>query len=231
MKTNERLAAIISGITLIIMAVAAGVAYGAVYTKLVVPADPQTTFQNILSQRGLFSLGLLGWLVTIIADIIVSWSFYQYLKPVHGPLAQLGAWFRLSYVAFLGFAVANLVVVQQLAYRYQDQVAASASESIAQVARLLMFFEYLWSFGLIIFGCHLVLVGVVAFKSIHIPKLLSALLLVAGASYMLIHGLGTFAPELATTTKVLSGVLALPMTIGELGFGIWLLIKGGKIKQ
>ena len=87
----------------------------------------------------------------------------------------------------------------------------------------------IWSIGLIIFGGHLMIVGYLTFRSENIPKLISILLLIASLAYITIHVCYTFLPQLNAFTSVLEAVLTFPMVLGELGFGIWLLFKGGKV--
>lgn len=72
------------------------------------------------------------------------------------------------------------------------------------------------------------IVGYVAFKSDNIPKVISILLLLASIGYIVIHLGKTFFPQYGGVISILNLVFTVPMIIGELGFGIWLLFKGGK---
>lgn len=60
-----------------------------------------------------------------------------------------------------------------------------------------------------------------------IHKILWLLALIAGISYSLVSTLKLleFEPEF---TENLEMILALPMTVGELGLAIWMVAKGGK---
>jgi hypothetical protein len=60
-----------------------------------------------------------------------------------------------------------------------------------------------------------------------IPKTLSYITLIAGASYVATSLLKIEHPN-SEMTNTLIMILALPMTLGELGLAVWLLIKGGK---
>ena len=60
-----------------------------------------------------------------------------------------------------------------------------------------------------------------------IPKILWYITLVAGISYVVTSFLKVLNPD-SEMVKTLIMILALPMTIGELGLAIWLWIKGGK---
>jgi hypothetical protein len=92
-------------------------------------------------------------------------------------------------------------------------------------------FETIWTLGLIVFGLHLLVVGILMKVHRSIPKLFWILTLIAGISYIVVHIIKTMFPQLSEFTETLNNVLALPMVLGELGLAIWLIIKGGKPKS
>lgn len=94
----ERKAAVTTGITLIIMALAAFFSYTYIHGKLVVPGDASTTFNQITASYGLFKAEILGWVIILISDVVVSWGLYVFLKPIHQNLSLLGACLRLTYL-------------------------------------------------------------------------------------------------------------------------------------
>ncbi|WP_166786804.1 DUF4386 domain-containing protein [Jeotgalibacillus salarius] len=213
-------AAVYSGVSLLIMTLAAFFAQGYVHSSLVVEGGPSATLANIQSSQLLFRLEILGWVIIIVTDLIVSWGFYQFLKPFHSGYALLAGGLRLIYTAILTIAVVNLISADQAV------TAVSASQ---QVMNSIMSFETIWSLGLIVFGVHLTAVGAVALKTAKIPKVISTMLIMAGISYSLIHFMYNFIPEIAQFTGILELALMAPMFIGELSFGIWLLVKGRKL--
>lgn len=89
-------------------------------------------------------------------------------------------------------------------------------------------FENIWIFGLIVFGIHLILVGIISLKTKTIPKIIAIMVLIAGISYTVVNGLLSAGSNFTTLGTTLENVLMVPMTIGELGYGIWLLVKGRK---
>ncbi|WP_277585125.1 DUF4386 domain-containing protein [Psychrobacillus antarcticus] len=218
-----RKAAIISGISLIIMAIVAGFSYGYAHSSLVVPGDISTTYQNIASSILLFKAEIVGWVVILILDVIVAWSFYIFLKPVNQELALLASWLRLTYAAILGIAILNLVFVLLL-----SNDASLANQLQADITLYLEAFEVIWSVGLIVFGLHLLVVGWIAFQSSSIPKIISSLLVIAAIGYMVIHLGKTLLIE-QNIIATMELIFNIPMIAGELGFGLWLLFKGGKV--
>ncbi|OKP99052.1 DUF4386 domain-containing protein [Paenibacillus sp. P46E] len=214
------------GISLLVMAVAAAFSYGYVHGSLVVEGDPAATFGNLQASPLLFRAEILGWVLILACDIAAAWALYTVLQPVQHALSLLGAWLRLSYTAVLGVAVSSLVVVSLLTdSRSQALIGFTPQELQAEMMLFLHAFEAVWSIGLILFGGHLLTVGLLAFQSGNIPKIISVLLLLAGAGYILLHLSSTLVPEYEEFIKVVKWVFMLPMTAGELGLGLWLLFR------
>ncbi len=186
-------------------------------------------FNNIRSSITLFGAGIFGWLILLICDIVVSWALYIFLRPINKSLSLLGVWLRLTYAAILGIAILNLVFVFLLV---RSTEYFSLLNTRGQIQGLLMLyleaFHFIWSIGLIIFGLHLLVVSYVAFNSDDIPKDLSILLFLVSVGYIIIHLFSAFIPQYDGIVKVLEIVFTVPMIVGELGFGLWLLFRGRK---
>ena len=218
-QNMQQKGAFFSGVALLVMTLAAFIAHGYVHSSLVVAGDAATTLKNILASPFLFRLEVLGWLIIIITDLIVSWGFYVFLKPFQPGYALLAGWLRLLYTAVLAIAVSHLVIANGI-------VQTSAADLAHHVMASITAFEAIWSFGLMIFGLHLIAVGLIALGTRKIPKVISILLVLAGISYSFIHFMYGFIPQMERFTGILELILMIPMFIGELGFGIWLLLKG-----
>lgn len=233
MRTNhnqnnmQKKSAIITGVALLIMTIAAFFAQGFVHSSLVASGEAITTLKNIQSNRLLFDLEIMGWMIIIITDLVVTWGFYIFLKPFHQAYALLGGWFRLLYTAILSIAVSHLIIASRIVR--ESLFSGEINVMAMQVMGSITAFEAIWSFGLIIFGLHLIIVGIVAMKTDQIPKFISILLVLGGFSYSLIHGMYGFIPQLDNVTSLLEMILMVPMFVGEIGFGIWLLVKGRKL--
>lgn len=228
----QRKSALTAGISLIIMALVAFFSYGFVHGSLVVQGDASATFNNIMSSNMLFKAEILGWVIILILDIVVAWAFYIFLEPINKSLSLLGAWLRLTYATILGMAILNLIFALLLSSKSTDYLTSFKIDQL-QALTMLFFeaFESIWSIGLILFGGHLLIVGYIAFKSDSIPKVISILLLLASIGYIVIHLCKTFLPQYDVAISILNIVFTVPMIAGELGFGIWLLLRGGKVRK
>ncbi|MHA6531657.1 DUF4386 domain-containing protein [Paenibacillus sp. BAC0078] len=223
----QRKSALTAGISLLIMTLASFFSYGFVHGSLVVQGDAGATYNNIMSSTNLFKGEILGWVIIMIADILVAWAFYVFLQPLNKSLSLLGAWLRLTYTAILGIAILDLIFVLLLSTHSEYLSSFTVEQTQALMMLFLEAFESIWSVGLVVFGGHLLIVGYVAIKSDSIPKIIGILLLLASIGYMVIHLCKIFLPQYDGLISIINVVFIVPMIAGELGFGIWLLFRGG----
>ena len=165
-------AAIIAGISLIIMAILAPIANFAILKGLVVPDDAAKTFNNIMASEGLFRTAICFFLIVAILDIIVAWALYIFLKPVSKSLSLLTAWFRIIYASFLGIVVIYLINALQFLNGAGYLSAFEANQLQIQMMLSLKSFTLGWEFALIIFGFHLLLLGYLIFRAGYMRKVL-----------------------------------------------------------
>ena len=225
-RTNQtplRTAALIAGIGLLIMVIAAPFAELFVYPKLVIPGNAAETAKNIMASKALFSSAILGYLIAFICDVLVAWGLYILLKPVHENLSLLTAWFRLIYTLIALVALLNLVTVLQI-LNTADSLIVAQPEFQAQIMDSLNAFRSQWYFGLLFFGIHLGLLGYLVIRSNYIPRLLGVLLVIAGLGYLLT----TLKPFLFPDVNL---GFAEYTYYGELIFMLWLLIKGSRLQE
>ena len=227
-NNSSRQAALIAGISILIMAIAAIFAFGHVYEGMVVPADASATAENILNSGSVFRLGIFTWLIILICDILAAWGLYVFFRAANENFSLLTAWFRVVYAAVLGIALYNFVMVLQLLEGDTMLSIFESEEVFAQALVYLQGFEGTWSMGLILFGIHLLLLGWLAFRSGFLPKWISVLLLLAGLGYVVVHTGKMLFPGGEEVISILNMVFMVPMIAGEVGMGIWLLVKGGR---
>lgn len=221
MNKKEKTAGLIAGVSLIIMAIAAGFSYGFVQTQLV-SESVEITRQNIIDNKSMFLAGIAGWIVIFSTDLIVSGALYIFFKTTTKRIALLTASVRIIYTMVLGYAIYQLIGIIPLL-----QKAGSAFEVSAQFAA----FNTIWSAGLIIFGFHLLGLGYLSKESHRFPKLLSYLVLFAGVCYVLVHGVKQFALLSPNAISSAESILALPMALGELLIAVWMIYIGLKRAQ
>jgi len=223
---SQRQAAIVAGIALLLMTVAAIFATGILSDKLIVPEDAAATVENLRISEIQFRAGIFSWLIILICDILAAWGLYIFFRPVNRDLSLLTAWFRLIYVAIFGTAIANLIIVLLLVTG-KTQLALMASEQLQALVMLFKnAFDSVWSFGLIVFGIHILLLGYLAYKSGYVPKVFGVLMIISFLGYIVIHLGNLLLPEFENVKLIIEWIFVLPMIVGELGLGVWLLIQG-----
>lgn len=212
----NKTAARLTGISLILMALISFFAYGYAHSSLIVTGDAEATLSNLSASKGLFTGEIIGWGFIWLTDLIVTWGLCTYFKPIKKNLSMIAAGFRLVYTVMLGIGILSLISASGMI------AGGNSADLMAKIDQ----FDQIWSLGLIIFGIHLFLTGLLALKRVGLPKLISYLVLIAGVSYALVHALYNFAPSMTDFTQTLEMILMLPMFVGELSLAVWLLIKG-----
>jgi hypothetical protein len=226
MTTREptlRQAALIAGVGLLLMAAMSPFAEFHVYPKIVQGGADQTA-QNIAANQGLFIAGILSYLFNFVLDVPVAWALYVLLKPVSVSVSLLTAWFRLVYTAIAVVALLNLVTALRLVTTPEYAAALSPTQLHALMMASLRAFRDGWGIALMFFGVHLVMLGVLVYRSTHVPKVLGVLLVIAGLGYVTFH----LGPYILPKTDL--GFLFVTF-FGEMFFMLWLLIRGWKIPQ
>lgn len=226
---SHRKAAKVAGFAILTMAILAGFAYGYVLKSLVVPENANTTVNNIIASETLFRAAIFSFLLVLICDVLTAWALFIFLKQVNQSLSLLAAWLRLVYTAILGTAILNFVIVLFLVSGADYLKAFEVGQVNAQVLLFLNAFNGIWSIGLIVFGCHLIVLGYLAFKSGYIPKIFGILLIIASLCYIVSNSASLLLSDYERYKGTVESILSVPMIIGELGFGLWLLFKGGKM--
>lgn len=213
---------LVAGISLVIMAIVAGFAYGYIFQNIYVPFEQSITLLNLKQFSFLFRLFIFLFLIVLILDIIVAWALYYFFKEDNEPLSLLTAYLRLVYAGLLGISFLSLIHVLQL----REQSPNDASLIMIQLNTFLG----MWSLGLIVFACHLLVLGYLIFTSGYIPKFIGALAIFAGLAYLSTNTANLLLPDYYLYKTKVEMILGLPMALGELVFAFWLIAKGEKSK-
>ncbi len=222
MQIKEKKQGIIAGISLVIMAIAAGFAYGYAHINLVADS-PEITLQNLIANKSLFFAELLGWSLIFITDLIVAIALYFYFRSTSKQISKITAFIRIIYALILGIAVFQLfqlIPVLTVANPLSDK------PNVTETTYHLQLFEKLWSVGLIIFGLHLIGLGYLSLKSKSVPNLLGFLLYFGGICYTFLHGSRQLSLFEVQTSNTIENILALPMALAEILLAFFLIYSG-----
>lgn len=206
-----RIHAVLTGVSLIIMGVVAGY-----YIGYCLPLFYNTTGTELVNQLTGYKKVLLGLVVTIILDFLVSYTLYKFFVPTDKNLSKVSSIIRLIYSII--FSIAAYFLFENL---------APQSLTDFQIQQNFYWFQTVWVFGLSLFGIHIILLGVLSKKHGGVPKWLWITTLIAGFSYTIVSILKLIYPG-SSEVEVIEMILALPMAVGELSLAFWLLLKGGR---
>lgn len=215
---SVRASSVIAGVGLAAMAVLAPLAVFGVLGVLVTEGDAARTASDILASEGTFRAGIASLVAVVLLDVIVASALFGVFAPVNRTLSTLAAWFRLAYSAVFLVAISELVGAVNL---LGDADSAAPEVQVEALSRIGAFTD-IWDTGLILFACHLLLIGYLAFRSGYIARVFGVLLVIAGLGY-LVDGFGAV---LLADYSISVGMVAF---VGEVALIFWLLIRGRRV--
>ncbi|MCC1492048.1 DUF4386 domain-containing protein [Cognatishimia sp. F0-27] len=206
------------------IAIAGGFSIAYVPSQIVVAGDATATVSNITSRTGLYHAGIAGDLVVMVFELFAVAMLYAMFRDVSRTLSLAAALARLSMVSVMSAMLFFHAGAELLAQ--SDSVMQSFTmEQRADVAGLFLEMHragvWIWQ---VFFTLHLVLLGSLVVKSGRFPAVLGYGLML-GASGYLLDSLYAFAfPETVWLGWLRAGLLAV-VTVSEIGFALWLLIR------
>lgn len=213
----KRNMALMIGASLLLMAMVAAF-FVPIISGMFVLGNPALTALNVTTHFGKYIAGVIGWIVILVLDVLVSLGVYKYYKKERPKMAITSGLLRFVYSAFLGVAIVQLlkVTVSTPAIAIYNHISA---------------FNSIWSWGLIVFGLHLIFLGILynnegGKKWLNI--VIKTLLIAAGIGYIIVHVGMLIAPNPVAFAALIEPIFLIPMILGEIFFAIWLLVKGGK---
>lgn len=180
---SRRRPALVAAIGLLSMAILAPFAQFGVLASLIVPTDPAATTGNIASSLGLFFAAIAAFLTVAILDVAVAWGMYVLLRSVNRRAALAVALLRVIYAVAFAYAVLSLVGAAQLV-NGASVASLQSGQLQAQVSTSIAAFQTGWDLALVAFGLHLAGLGWLVYRSLDFPRLLGALVVLAGAGYL-----------------------------------------------
>jgi hypothetical protein len=220
-KTKAGFVARLTGGSIVLMAVLAMVTFGMLHEALFpLSVTEEVALDHMHSHKLL--LTIVGWTLICVLDFVVSWGVYELLKGKNRRMAILSGGLRLVYTVFLCLATSRLVVL----FNVIKNETLLQVDVVEMIERIGLEFNGIWQLGLIVFGAHLVVTGIAFMKRFVRMKILFVVLIIGGIGYGITSGLFLLGLRATSLYSVVNGIMMLPMIVGELGLGIWLLAKG-----
>ena len=227
-EASPRFKARIAGVLYLVIIVAALFAEVFVRGRLIVSGDAAATATNILAHESIYRLGGAADLIAFACDVAVALIFFELFKPVSGTLSMLAAFFRLMHVSIVGISTvyhfAPLVLLGDA--RFLSTFSTNQSQALALVSLRLHALGY--NIALVFFGFHCLLIGYLIWRSAFMPRVLGALMAIAGSCYLTNSFANFLSPAVAGH---LFPWILLPGALAEWGLTAWLLVVGLNVQR
>lgn len=173
-----------AGLSLLAMAILAGVASLGMLEKI---SSADSQLHALREHESLARFAVLAFMVVAVLDVLVAWALQIVTQVEHADLARLAATFRYLYAAVLAVATGALLMAVN-----SVEGSGAAAESLA--TDMFTLFQNVWDAGLLLFGCHLITLGIIFVWAVRLPGWLGWLLILAGAGYLADTLIASIAP-------------------------------------
>ena len=213
-----------AGMLYLAIAVCGAFSIGYVPMQIVVEGNPAASVENLFANIGIFKLGVLADSAVIIFELAISVLLYELFRKTGPKTAMIALVSRLGMIVVM--AVILLLWIMPLAL-----LSGPSTVADADFLPLVQFSFDAHTYGVYVwqlfFGVHLLALGSLVLRSPIVPRIFGWGLFIGAFGY-LVQGLAalTFVDS-AVLNIVVIGLLVI-VTISEIGFGFWLLIRGGR---
>jgi hypothetical protein len=199
--------------------------FGEVFVRgrLIVSGDPTATAERILGSESLWRFSGAAELFYLLCAVVLAAIFLSLLRPVGRDLAMLMAFFNLVGIAVE--AVGRLQLVSALnTLRSMETLSAFEPRQVHALAYLsLQAHGRGFSIALLFFGGFCLTIGSLIWRSGYLPRLIGALMVLAGLGYLLDGFALVLSPAFHRLVFPFS---LLPAFVAEVSLALWLLVKG-----
>jgi hypothetical protein len=196
-------------------------AEGMVRRSLVVSGDAVATARAILENETLWRLGLASHLLYLVPALAVNVIVSGLFRSTDPTLARLALVFGVTAVTVEAVALVYLYVPLALIENGATLAALEDAPGLIYLATRL--FATGFGFSLLLFSGFCVLIGVLILRSRLLPRVIGAMMIVAGICYVV----NTLALVVSPGFwKLVNPTILLPILLAELSLALWLLLKG-----
>jgi hypothetical protein len=186
-RTYARLAGV-----LLLGAIVIAIGSGAILSRIAGEGTFAQTAARIGASERLYRLALTSVVIVTLGSTLLAFALYATLKPFNGLLAQLGMIFSLA-DSFLALVVRMCGFVRLHLYLSHTATGSIGAEPLSDLVRTIA--GATENLGGISFGIGSCLFFYLFFKSKYIPRIISALGLVASASWAVLYCANLVFPE------------------------------------
>ena len=221
-QTNwDPVAARTAGALYLAIALCGGFSIGYVPMQIVA-ADPAMSAANLLANQGLFKLGVLADSAVILFELAITAILYHMFRHVGPKMATVALFARAGMITVMGINLLLWVMPYILLTTAADPKSTYALVQFCFDAHAMGVF--VWQ---LFFGAHLLALGWLILKSDVVPHLLGRGLFIGAFGYLVQGVVELTFTDIALLDYSIIALLVL-VSISEISFGFWLLIRGGR---
>ena len=213
----------VTGLFYAIIAVAGFFAILYVPSQLFTPGDGAASLAAIAREWCLFRAGVAGDVAVMLAELGATTMLYFMFRHVNHTLSVAAALARLLMVAVMATMLFFYAGAQALA---EGVVTGLAEETRAALGLLLLEMHatgiMIWQ---LFFWVHLLILGQLVARSGLYPRLLGHAMSLGSFGY-LFDSINKFTTPDGTMLGDLTGLLLIVVSVAEIGFALWLIIRG-----
>lgn len=218
----------VAGVLYLLLAIIGPFSLIYVPSALYVAGDAAATAQKIGASMELFRAGMVGDMLIVVIEVVLSVLLYKLLAPVSKTLSLIATSARLGMTIVQAINVLNKLFVVLL---LSGDAYLQAFDVNYRQSLVMLFLSankqtvLIWE---VFFGLHLIVLAYLVYKSHYFPWVLGVLLALAALGYLADSFGNLLLPQYVDIYTLLVSIAA---PIGELAFTLWLLIKGINAEQ
>jgi hypothetical protein len=212
-----------AGALYLAIAVCGGFSIGYVPMQIVA-ADAAASSANLLANTGLFKLGVLADCAVILFELAITAILYHMFRHVGPKMATVALISRAGMITVMGINILLWVMPYILLTNPSgwDNTQLHALAQFCFDAHAMGVF--VWQ---LFFGVHLLALGWLILRSEVVPRLLGRGLFIGAFGYLLQGIVELTFTDIAVLDYAYIALLVI-VTLSEISFGLWLLIRGGR---
>ena len=205
--------------------VIAGGLYAEVFVRgsLLVAGDAAATARAIAANEALWRSGVAVHLLYLVPAIVTNVLICGLFKAVEPTLARLALVFSVAGVVVEAASLLYLYVPLGMIEHSGALTALGEGQRQAWSYLAIGLFDTGFGFALVFFAGFCVLIGTLILRSRLIPRVIGAMMILAGLCYVVNTLALLFSPALSD--RLVPGIL-LPVGLAELSLALWLTVKG-----
>jgi hypothetical protein len=218
----DPVAARTAGALYLAIAICGGFSIGYVPMQIVA-GDAATSSANLAANLGLFKLGVVADSLVLLFELALTAILYHMFRHIGPKMALIALLSRAGMITVMGINILLWVMPYILLTR------ETGWDTMQMHALVQMFFDahatgvFVWQ---LFFGAHLLALGWLTLKSDIVPQLLGRGLFIGAFGYLLQGIVALTFTDIAALEYTYIGLLVI-VTLSEISFGFWLLIRGG----